>query len=174
MRVSLIVAAAENGVIGAAGGLPWRLSSDLKTFRRLTMGKPIIMGRKTFQTLKKPLDGRENIVVTRDAMFEATGVTAVNSVADAMTLARVLAITSGADEIMIMGGAEIYAGALPYADRIYLTRVHASPEGDVHFPELEVDQWREVSRETLPRGARDQYDATLIVLERTGPALEPS
>ncbi len=166
MLLSLIVAVAENGVIGKDGGLPWRLSSDLKTFRRLTMGKPIIMGRRTFQSIGKPLDGRDNIVVTRDPNFEAPGVSVADSVADALTLARVMARTRGADEIMVIGGADIYKVALPAADRIYLTRVHASPEGDRYFPELPSEDWREVCREALPQGDRDAHPSTLIVLER--------
>ncbi len=169
MLLSLIVAVAENGVIGKDGGLPWRLSSDLKTFRRLTMGKPIIMGRRTFQSIGKPLDGRDNIVVTRDPHFEAAGVSVADSVADALTLARVMARTRGADEIMVIGGADIYNIALPAADRIYLTRVHANPQGDRHFPELPLEEWREVSREALPHGERDAYPSTLIVLERNVP-----
>lgn len=166
MNLSLIVAVAENGVIGKDGGLPWRLSSDLKTFRKLTMGKPIIMGRRTFQSIGKPLDGRDNIVVTRDPFFEAAGVSVTASVADALTLARVLGRTRGADEIMIIGGADIYAAALPVADRIYLTRVHASPEGDRYFPELDAKDWREVSSEPLPKGERDAFPTTLKILER--------
>ena len=166
MITSLIVAVAENGVIGDKGGLPWRLSSDLNTFRRLTMGKPVIMDRKTFASLPKVLDGRHNIVVTRDRMFEAEGVTAVGSVADALVVARVLARTSGADEIMVIGGSEIFAQALPAVGRIYLTRVAASPAGDVFFPALDMSQWREVSAEALPKGERDQHAATLHVLER--------
>ncbi|MEQ1717985.1 MAG: dihydrofolate reductase [Hyphomicrobium sp.] len=167
MNLSLIVAVAENGVIGKDGGLPWRLSSDLKTFRRLTMGKPIVMGRRTVQSIGKPLDGRDNIVVTRDPFFEVAGVSNADSIADALTLARVLARTRGADEIMVIGGAAIYAAVLPQANRIYLTRVHAKPEGDRHFPELDPAEWHEVSREGLPQGERDEFPATLVVLERT-------
>lgn len=164
--LSLIVAIAENGVIGRDGGLPWRMSSDLKTFRRLTLGKPVIMGRRTFQSIGKPLDGRDNIVVTRDPYFEHRGVSMVASVSEALTLARVLARTRGADEIMVIGGAEVYAAVSPVADRIYLTRVHAAPQGDRHFPALDANDWSEVSREALPKGERDEHAATLIILER--------
>jgi dihydrofolate reductase len=164
--ISLIVAVADNGVIGAKGGLPWRMSSDLKTFRRLTMGKPIVMGRRTFQSIGKPLDGRDNIVVTRDPQFEAEGVTAFASLDEALILARALARTSGADEVMIIGGAELYRAALPKADRIYWTAVAASPEGDTHFPALDRAEWRQVSVEDLPRGPKDEYAATLQVWER--------
>jgi dihydrofolate reductase len=164
--VSLIVAVSENGVIGRAGALPWRLSSDLKTFRRLTMEKPIIMGRKTFQSIGKPLDGRDNIVVTRDPAFEPEGVSTCETVADALTLARILAKTRGADEIMVIGGAEVYAAAFPVADRIYMTRVHADVEGDRHFAPLDAAEWREASREDLPKGPRDDHAATLFVYDR--------
>lgn len=164
--ISLIVAAGENGVIGADGGLPWRMPTDLKTFRRLTMGKPVIMGRKTFATLKKPLDGRDNIVVTRDSLFEVEGVTAVNSLSDALIIGRMLARTSGADEVMIIGGSEIFAQAMLQAGRLYLTRVHAEPNGDVHFPDPDPDQWALISSEKLATGERDDHAATLHVLER--------
>lgn len=166
ITVSLIAGVAENGVIGAGGTLPWRMPSDLKTFRRLTLGKPIIMGRKTFASLKKPLDGRTNIVVTRDSLFEAEGVTAVNSLADALVVARVVARTSGADEVMVIGGSEIFAAALPHANRVYLTRIHGSPEGDVFLPPFPSEEWHEVSVEQLPKSERDEYSAALHILER--------
>ncbi len=170
MLISLIVAVAENGVIGRGGALPWRLSSDLKTFRRLTMGKPIIMGRKTFQSLGKPLDGRDNIVLSSDPSFEPKGVSVVDSLAGALTLARILAATRGADEIMIIGGADVFREALALADRIYWTEVKAAPEGDVYFPAPDMSEWSEVSREDLPRGPKDDHDAILKVLERAHPA----
>lgn len=172
VRISLIVAVAENGVIGitdgkGGGALPWRMSSDLKTFRRLTMGKPIVMGRRTFEALpKKPLDGRENIVVTRDPFFEAAGVTIVTSVADALTVGRMLARTSGADEVMVIGGADIYAQSIDRADRIYLTRVHAAPDGDVRFPDFDAQAWRETASEPLDKGERDDFSSTLQILDR--------
>lgn len=170
MILSLIVAVAENGVIGRDGGLPWRLSSDLKTFRRLTMGKPMIMGRRTFDSIGKPLDGRDNIVVTRDPHFELPGVSACATLDEALTLARVLATTRGADEVMVIGGAAIYDAVLRDADRIYFTQVHAKPDGDRTFPALDADEWREVSRELLPKGDRDDFASTLIVYERAGTA----
>ncbi len=164
--ISLIVAVARNGVIGANGGLPWRLSSDLKTFRRLTLGKPIVMGRRTFASLGKPLDGRDNIVVTRDPHFEADGVSVFNSMPDALVLARALARTNGSDEVMIIGGAEIYRAALPLANRIYWTAVEAEPDGDVVFPSLATEEWLQVSSEDLPRGPRDDHAAKLIIFDR--------
>lgn len=166
MQISLIVAVAENGVIGLNGELPWKLSSDLKTFRRLTMGKPLIMGRRTFQSLGKPLDGRDNIVLTSDPFFEVPGVTAIDNMPDALTLARTLALTRGVDETMVIGGAGVFKAALPLATRIYWTEVHGRPEGDVHFPPFERSEWREVSSEALPQGPKDTATATLKVLER--------
>jgi dihydrofolate reductase len=166
ITVSFIVAVSENGVIGRDGGLPWRLSSDLKTFRRLTMDKPIIMGRKTFQSIGKPLDGRDNIVVTRDPSFEVPGVSTCETVSDALTLGRVLATTRGAEEIMVIGGAAIYDAAFPVVDRIYLTRVHAVVEGDRHFAPLDAAVWQKVSEEALPHGPRDDHSSTLIVYDR--------
>jgi dihydrofolate reductase len=164
--VSLIVAVSENGVIGRDGGLPWRLSSDLKTFRKLTMHKPIIMGRKTFQSIGEPLDGRDNIVVTRDPTFEVAGVSACDTVSDALTLGRVLAKTRGADEIMVIGGVGVFDAILPVADKIYLTRVHADVLGDRHFAPLDPAEWQETSRTELPQGPRDDHASTLIVYDR--------
>lgn len=164
--VSLIVAVSENGIIGRDGSLPWRLSSDLKTFRRLTMDKPIIMGRATFQSIGKPLDGRDNIVITRDPAFEVAGVSTCETVTDALTLGRILAKTRGADEIMVIGGVRVFDAALPVADRIYLTRVHAVVEGDRHFSPLDPKEWRETSREALSQGPRDDHASTLIVYDR--------
>lgn len=169
MKISLIVAVAENGVIGRDGGLPWRMSSDLKTFRRLTMGKPIVMGRRTFQSIGKPLDGRDNIVVTRDAHFNVAGVSACATASEALTLGRVLATTRGADEIMVIGGAQLYQAVLPVADRIYYTTVHARPEGDRYFEKPDPAQWQEVSRQDLPKGDRDDYAATLVIYDRQRP-----
>ncbi|HXF54822.1 MAG TPA: dihydrofolate reductase [Hyphomicrobiaceae bacterium] len=164
--VALVVAVAENGVIGTGGKLPWRMSSDLKRFRALTMGKPVIMGRRTFASLAKPLDGRENIVVTRNPAFACQGVTPVPSLSAALALARETAAASGAEEIMVIGGAQIYRDVLPFADRIYLTRVHGSPPGDTYFPEIDPTRWREVSCEQLPKGPKDDYFATLFVFDR--------
>lgn len=166
MILTLIVAVAENGVIGRGGGLPWRMPSDLKTFRRLTMGKPVVMGRRTWATLKKPLDGRDNIVVTRDAHFEAPGATVAHSLGEALGIARVLAGASGADEIMVIGGATIYEAALPLADRVYWTTIHGSPQGDTYFPALDATVWQRVSAESIPRGENDEFAATLEVYER--------
>jgi dihydrofolate reductase len=164
--VCFVVAVAENGVIGKDGALPWRLSTDLRLFRRLTLGKPVIMGRKTYESIGKPLDGRDNIVVTRDPSFKAGGAVVTESVGVALQRARELAKKRNAEEIAVIGGAEIYRTLLPQADRIYLTRVHASPPGDTFFPEIDGSAWRETSREPLDHGLKDQYEATLIILDR--------
>lgn len=174
MRIAIVVAAAENSVIGNAGGLPWRIPSDLKRFRAMTIGKPVIMGRKTFQSLPRALDGRDNIVVTRDASFRPSGALTAPSLQAAIELARIKAAERGLsapdpdapDELMVIGGGEIYRQALPLADRIYLTRVHATPSGDAEFKALDEAEWRLVRQEPLPRGPNDDHAATLMVFER--------
>lgn len=167
VTTSLIVAVARNGIIGREGQLPWRMPSDLKTFRRLTMGKPIVMGRKTFQSIGRPLDGRDNIVVTRDPGFAPEGVSVFNSIAEALVLARALARTNGTDEVMVIGGADIFAATLPQAQRVYWTEIAGEPGGDATFEALDPGEWREVSAEPIPRGPRDEFDAALKVYERT-------
>ena len=142
------------------------MPSDLKTFRRLTLGKPIIMGRKTFQSIGKPLDGRDNIVVTRDPAFRPAGVHVAASLDTAITQAEPLAAARGATEIMIIGGAEIYAQAAGLADRIYLTRIEASPAGDAFFQTPDAASWKIVSETPIAPDARDEHRATLIVYER--------
>ena len=165
-KIALIVAVAENGVIGLCGRLPWRMPSDLKTFRRLTMGRPIIMGRKTFQSIGKPLDGRDNIVVTRDTTFTADGVIVVPSLAAAIERAKQLGAVGGVNAIMIIGGAQIYAQASTLADRIYLTRIAASPRGDAHFATPDPAIWKIIEENPIAPDPRDDYPAALIVYER--------
>ena len=143
------------------------MPSDLKTFRRLTMGKPVVMGRVTFQSIGKPLDGRDNIVVTRDRSFAHEGVRVASSLADALAIARTCAAARGATEIMIIGGAAIYAEAVPLADRIYLTRIHARPEGDAFFTDPEPAHWRLASEAPIPPDPRNEHRATLLTFERT-------
>ncbi len=167
MHICQFVAIAENGVIGKDNGMPWRLSGDLQYLKRATMGKPIIMGRKTWESFpRRPLPGRPNLVVTRNGAYDAPGATVFTDVEAALTHAETLAQETGVDEIMILGGAEIYAATLPRTTRIYLTRVHASPEGDTHFPEFDQGAWREVRNVRQPRGENDSDDYSLIVLER--------
>jgi dihydrofolate reductase len=142
--IALVVAVAENGVIGQAGALPWRIPEDLKRFKALTVGKPVIMGRKTWDSLpRKPLPGRHNIVMTRDPSFHADGATAAHSLDDALALAA----KDSPDEIMIIGGEAVFAAALPFAERIHLTEVAAAPKGDAFMPRFDAAQWRETSRE---------------------------
>jgi dihydrofolate reductase len=166
--ISIIVAVGENGVIGRDGGLPWRMPSDLKTFRRLTMGKPIVMGRRTFQSIGKPLDGRDNIVISRDPHFTADGITVFSNLDEALILARALARTNGTDEVMIIGGAELYKAAMPAANRVYWTAVAGAPQGDTTFPALDPHVWRLASTEPIVRGPRDEYGAELRIYERQG------
>jgi dihydrofolate reductase len=166
MRIALVVAVAENGVIGRQGQLPWRLPTDLKRFRRVTIGKPVIMGRKTYESIGKPLDGRDNIVVTRQPDFAPQGIYVVGSLEEAVALARTLAASRGADEIAVIGGADIFRAALPLADRVYLTIVHGTPQGDVLLDAFDMRLWRETAREPMQRGPGDEFAADFLVLER--------
>lgn len=171
--IAIIVAAAENGVIGANGRMPWHISAELAYFRSRTMGKPVIMGRRTFQSIGKPLPGRDNIVVSRDPQFTAAGVTVVVSLDAAIAAARERAAASGAGEIMIIGGAEIYRQAMPLAARLYLTRIKSAPAGDAVFA-LPIDAgWRLVERHDIPRGERDSARAVAEVYERVSPGPAP-
>lgn len=164
--LALIVARADNGVIGREGGLPWHLSGDLKFFKAQTLGKPVVMGRKTFQSIGRPLPGRPNLVITRDRGFRAEGIEVFADTQAALARARALAAESGADEVMIIGGGQIYAETLPLARRVYLTEVHAAPEGDTLFPELDPAEWREVRRDAPVSGGEGQPDFSIVVLER--------
>ena len=163
--VSLVVAVARNGVIGREGALPWRLKSDLQAFRRLTMGHPIIMGRKTFDSIGRPLDGRDNIVVTRSGGVLPEGVLAAASVEEAIAIAARIAGERGLGEIFIIGGAQIYAASLPLAQRIHLAEIQADVAGDASL-ELPRAGWREVSREHHPAGRGDDFAYDSVVLER--------
>ena len=154
-QIVIIAAVAENGVIGRGGTMPWRLKSDMQHFRALTMGKPVVMGRKTYLSLSvKPLPGRTNIVVTRDANFIAPGVLVASSLTAALQIARGDALRRGTD-IMVLGGAEIYARAMPLAHRLEITRIHMAPEGDTVFPPIDPAIWREATREPRPKGLGD-------------------
>jgi len=167
--VSIVIAVTENRVIGAGGDMPWRLPSDLKRFRALTMGKPIVMGRKTHESIGRALDGRDNIVVTRQSDYAPEGVRVVSSVEEALELGRALARKSGADEVVVIGGGEIYNQALPATQRIYLTEIHADIAGDTSFPELDPRVWREVHRERVPRDERDSADTSFVIFESGTP-----
>lgn len=166
IRTSIIVAVADNGVIGNAGDLPWRISSELKNFRRLTMGKPLVMGRKTFESIGGPLDGRDMIVVTRNSAFEASGVHIVGSLEAGVETGKRFAKDRGVDEVMVIGGGEIYRAALAFADRIYLSEIHTRPDGDTTFPDLDPQIWQETSREAHAAGPKDSADFSVVVLER--------
>lgn len=166
-KLTLVVAVAKNGVIGRDGALPWRLSSDMKRFKAATMGKPVLMGRKTWESLpRKPLPGRKNLVLTRDANFGAEGARVYTDLAAMLAAARAMAEADGADEVCVIGGAQLYNAVLPLADRIVLTEVNLEPKGDAHL-RLELSAWREVSREHVGRGPNDDADFTIRVLERT-------
>jgi dihydrofolate reductase len=164
--VALVVAMGENRAIGRGGDLPWHLHSDMRYFRKVTMGKPIIMGRLTFKSLGRALDGRINIVLTRDRDFTAPGAVMACSLAEGMDVARRAAASAGVDEIMVMGGEDVFREVLPQASRIYLTEVHAAPDADTWFPELDLSGWREVSREAHEAGPRDDHDFSFVVLDR--------
>lgn len=166
IHVSLIVAMARNRVIGINNKLPWYLPNDLKYFKRVTMGKPILMGRKTFESIGKPLPGRLNIVMTRDASWQAEGVKVTHSLDAAIALAQAQCEIQGGDELMIIGGDEIYRQSLPRADRLYLTQVHAEVHGDAYFPEINWDEWEERAREDFSAEGPNPYDYSFVVLER--------
>jgi dihydrofolate reductase len=166
IRLSLMVAKASNRVIGRNNKLPWYLPNDLKYFKQVTFGKPVIMGRKTWDSLGKPLPGRTNIVITRQADFQAEGAKVVATLDEAVTLAENVAFIEGQDEAVVMGGAEIYALALPQADRLYLTEVHAEVDGDTWFPEYDTSEWKEIGREDFPAEGPNPYDYYFVVYER--------
>ena len=165
--LSLIVAIADNGVIGLKGKLPWRLGSDLRRFRKLTTGHPLIMGRKTFEAIGKPLDGRDSIVLSRRNLSLALNphVFGATSLEEALTIARRQAGARGVTEAFVIGGAEIFEAALPHANRIHLTRVHASPEGDASWEPSLDSAWHEVFREDRPASDRDEFPVTDVILE---------
>jgi dihydrofolate reductase len=155
--VTLVVAAADNDVIGRGNALPWHLPSDLAHFKRRTMGRPILMGRRTFESIGRPLPGRSNIVITRARDFRHQDVRVVHSLEAALECARQVARLDGSDELMVIGGAQIYALALPRATGISLTRVHLAPAGDTHLPHIDWSQWRETGRRE--QGASDAEPA---------------
>jgi dihydrofolate reductase len=151
IHIAFVVAIARNGAIGIEGGLPWRLPGDLAFFKRMTMGKPILMGRKTWESLpRKPLPGRPNLIVTRDADYKADGAEVFSHIDDALARGRNLAREMRVDEISVIGGAEIYRQTLPVATRLYITEVDAEPEADTFFPDFDRSQWQEAWREPGP------------------------
>jgi dihydrofolate reductase len=164
--IALVVARAENGAIGIGGDLPWRLSTDLKQFRKVTLGKPVIMGRRTFQSLPRTLDHRINIVLSRDPGLLAPGAIVARSLEDGLTHARRAAKDAGVDEIMAIGGDDVFRAVLPLAERIYLTEVHARPDADTWLLDFNLRDWRELSRERHEAGPKDQYPFSFVCLER--------
>lgn len=161
MKISIIAAVAKNGTIGKENDLPWRLAEDLRHFKRTTLGKPIIMGRKTFESIdKKPLPGRRNIIVTRDPDYVAEGCIVVDSLDAALSAAGEV------EEVMILGGAQIYHEILPVTDRMYLTRVEAEVEGDAFFPKFDLSDWEEVDRRSHPADEKNDHPCTFLVYDR--------
>jgi dihydrofolate reductase len=166
MEIVLVAAVAENGVIGRAGGLPWRLKSDLQHFRALTTGKPVVMGRRTWASLARPLPNRTNIVVTRDPAFTARGAVVTASLAAALEVARGDALRRNVDAVMVIGGGDIYAQAMRLATRLEITRVHARPDGEAVFPAIDAAAWRETARRECPPGPGDEASFTYLSYAR--------
>jgi dihydrofolate reductase len=163
MDIVLIAAIAENGIIGRGNALPWRLKSDMAHFRAITMGKPVVMGRKTYLSIGKPLKGRTTIVVSRDSAFAAPGATVAPSLDAALAAAHGDALRRGADAIVIAGGAEIYAQVLDRATQLAITKVHLTADGDARFPPVDMRHWREIARKECPAGADD--DAAFAIID---------
>jgi dihydrofolate reductase len=171
MKCALIVAMAKNRTIGIDNTLPWHLPNDLKYFKQVTMAKPIIMGRKTYESIGRPLPGRTNIVITRQVNYQAEGTVVVKSLQQALDKAEDISFVSGHDEVMVIGGAEIYQQALLQADRLYITHVDADVEGDAFFPEVNWHDWQEFKREDHqadPEGRekRNPFDYSFVVYDR--------
>jgi dihydrofolate reductase len=169
MEIVLLVAVADNGVIGSGGDIPWRLKSDQQRFKTMTMGKPIVMGRKTFVSLRRPLPGRTNIVVTRDGSFCASGAVVTTSLASALAVATGDALRRLATEIAVIGGAEIYAQWIEFADRLEVTEVHVRPEGNTRFAAVDPVKWEEVARMPHPAGPDDSADFSYVTYRRRKP-----
>ena len=166
IKLSVIVAVAENGVVGKNNALPWYLPEDLKYFKRTTLGKPIVMGRKTFESIGRPLPGRTNIVISANPDYFAEGVRVVSALEEALGLAEDIALIDGSDELMVIGGATIYAAAIPLADRLYVTEVHAAVEGDAYLQDIDWSKWNESSRECHKGVAPNPYDYSFVVYDR--------
>jgi dihydrofolate reductase len=168
-EIVLIVAVAENGVIGSNGAIPWRLKADMQRLKSMTLGKPVVMGRKTFESLRRPLPGRTNIVSTRNASFRAAGALVTTSFADARAAARGDALRRLATEIAVLGGAEIYAQWMGFADRLEVTEVHAKPQGDTTFAAIDPADWEEVSRVRNSATSDDSADYSYVTYRRRQP-----
>lgn len=166
VRISMIAAVGANGAIGADNALPWRLPTDFAFYKATTMGKPLVMGRKTFQSIGKPLPGRANLIVTRQADYRPEGVEVFDSLDAAIDRARDIAARAGTDEVFINGGAEIYRQAMAKADRLYITHVAASPRGDAFFPDINLADWDVSERADIKAGERDSNAFTIRVYDR--------
>jgi len=167
VKVCAIVAMGQNRVIGRDGDLPWRLSDDLKSFKAITSGKPLIIGRKTWESFpRRPLPGRENIVLSRDGAYAAPGARVYSSLAPAINVAISIAQTDGVDEIFIAGGGTVYERAMPMVERLYLTRVEASPDGDALFPQIDMTEWRIASETAHTADAKNDHNFTITCLDR--------
>ena len=166
MKLCLVAAVADNGVIGRNNQLPWYLPEDLKHFKRVTLGRPVIMGRKTWESIGRPLPGRTNIVISRQPGYSADGVRVVETLEAALELAESLAVIDGSEEVMVIGGAEIYRLALPRADRLFLTEVHGDVEGDAWFPDWDRREWREMSRERHAARDASEFDYSFVSYTR--------
>ncbi len=166
LEISFVVAVAENGVIGHEGDLPWKLSSDLKRFKALTIGKPVVMGRKTYESIGKPLPGRENIVVTRDPDYRVDGVHVVGSVDEALALGEKLARRDGGHEVSVVGGGQIYAQTLDRATVLYVTHVERALDGDTRFPPIDPAEWQSGDEEHIPEGPKDIYPTRFVTYRR--------
>ena len=173
MKIVLVAAVADNGVIGRANAMPWRLKSDLKRLRARTTGRPVVMGRKTFLSIGKPLAGRSNIVVSRDADFGAPGVIVAPSIASALDVARGDALRRGTDEVMVLGGGDVYAALMPIAAELDITHVHANPAGDVVFPAIDPAVWTEADRTVPPQSAEDSAAVTWVTYRRRRSPTDP-
>jgi dihydrofolate reductase len=169
MEIVLIIAVADNGVIGADGAIPWRLKTDLQRFKALTTGKPVVMGRKTFLSLRRPLPGRTNIVMTRDANFRANGAVVTTSLDHALDVAKGAALRRFVTEIAVIGGAEIYAQWIGRAERLEITEVHAAPEGDTRFGPIDKAVWEEAVRTENPSGPDDSAAFSFVTYARRRP-----
>ena len=167
MHISMIWAMSTNRVIGRDNSLPWRLPRDMKHFMTTTLGKPVVMGRKTLESMKSPLPGRTNIVLTTNTDYKREGVKVVHTLEDALAQAQAQCEIDGQDELMIIGGADIYALGLPIATRLYITHVHAELEGDVFFPEFDLASWQKVQSEDFAADERDSADFTIAIYERS-------
>jgi len=164
--ITIVAALAENGVIGRDNGLPWRLKSDMVHFRTITMGKPVVMGRKTFLSIGRPLPGRTTIVVSRDHTFAAPGIVAAPSVETGLTVAQGDALRRGAECIIVAGGADLYAQTMPLAERLHITYVHRAVDGDAYFPAIDRSVWHETARDEHAAGAADDAAFAFVVYRR--------